>query len=419
MRFGYKIIPAEGPKAATLVTDHAAIMVRLQGGSIMTLQKDWVPDNDYESLQDTVGQETLCAHLAEMKKVTGIPALDNHPSVWQVNYGFLEIIPGTHLTNNGDKLWLHIMVVDVSGRVETRMNEKVALTVSGLANRDAFLRALVEGDPVFPTVASLKLARKIKYQERTEGEGDTNQGDEERSTTFVNITILEAAPQDPAQRRTNTVRQLIPFMRSLTTLPAAILPAALHMLIQSNIYPCLVQYPSENLEPQACQKAWVIVKANTKSKCTEDPPYVVTTEDVEDALAIDAPPLEGSDPMAKKYKLVSMCNKEGRTSLMLTPSHGKPAFALAVITAVNATTLFAETVETFSKDDKDAMLMSIRQEMTLAVALMENASKGSEALWSDTTSPLAASRCRHLGKSPTGPELDAMDARPKKCIRTD
>ena len=90
--------------------------------------------DDY--LQNTNGQETLCAHLAVSSKRTGIAALDNTTSVWQVSWVFHTIIPGSHLTTAGDKLWLNIMCQDVSGRVEARMSQKIALEVSGHATKE-------------------------------------------------------------------------------------------------------------------------------------------------------------------------------------------------------------------------------------------------------------------------------------------
>ena len=56
------------------------------------------------------------------------------------------------------------------------------------------------------------------------------------------------------------------------------------MLMQSKLYPLVVQYPVPNLEAQPCKKIWVIIKATKQSKCTEEPPYQVTTNDVEDVL---------------------------------------------------------------------------------------------------------------------------------------
>ena len=98
-------------------------------------KKQWRPSegNDEKFLEKTA-QETLCAHLDSMTQRTGIAALDDTPSVWQTNWTFASIMPGPHLTTAG-KLWLKLMLQDVSGRVEARMGEKVALELSSHTNK--------------------------------------------------------------------------------------------------------------------------------------------------------------------------------------------------------------------------------------------------------------------------------------------
>ena len=93
---------------------------------------------------------------------------------------------------------------------------------------------------------------------------------------------------------------------------------------------------------------------------------------------------------------------------MLTPSHGKHVHALAVITAVHGNTLYAENVETLQRDEKDDLAKAIRREMTLATRLVQHTLSGKDTKWDEITSPIASSRCRALGRSPTGPELAAL-----------
>ena len=151
-------------------------------------------------------------------------------------------------------------------------------------------------------------------------------------------------------------------------------------------------------------------KSRTKSKCTDEFPYTGTTEDVEDGLdamqTLMGTNLSASPP---EYRLVSICNKEARSSLTLTPAHGKHVFALAVVTSIQDNTLCAETVETIQKDEKNSLTMTMRQEMALAVDLIKHASTGVATPWTDTTSPLCAPPCRALSKSPTGPELEPIE----------
>ena len=415
MRGWYHIIPADTPgdaRGLKLTQDHASIMAAKANQTVVVLQKEYVP-GEYSKLIQEEGQETFCAHLAELRQRTGLAALDDTTTVWQTNWIFHTIMPGTHLTKAGDKLWLNIMCQDVSGRVEVQMNEKVALEVSGRDTKEEVLQALTDGDAIFPTVMTLKVARTIKVQSQAE------HGDEQ---VYVNINVVAAAAQDTSMPRTTSIMQLVPILRSLTSMPNAILPTALNMLRPSTVYPLQVQYPVPDLNAQPCNRVWILIKATKKSKCTDEFPYTVTTDDVEDVL-------EGMDNLGvtspkkqeaiAKYKLVSICNKEARTSLTLTPAHGKHVFALALITSAQQQTLFAETIETVQKDDKDKLSMIMQQEMALAVQLIKQTAKGKAVSWTETISPIAASRCRALGKSPTGPSMDPLEASPAKVPRTE
>ena len=109
--------------------------------------------------------------------------------------------------------------------------------------------------------------------------------------------------------------------------------------------------------------------------------------------------------------------KGARTSLTLTPAHGKHVFALAVITSAQENTLYAETVEQIQKDEQKNLVMAMRQEMALAVDLIKHTSIGIAAPWTEETSPLAASSCRVLGESPTGPDLDPIEPTQAKIPR--
>ena len=112
--------------------------------------------------------------------------------------------------------------------------------------------------------------------------------------------------------------------------------------------------------------------------------------------------------------MITMCNKENRSALMLTPTHGKHVYALAVITAVHGNTLYAENVETLQLVDKENLAKAIRQEMTLVTQLLQHTSVNKGAEWNETTYPLVSARCRALGRSPTGPELDSLNIHASK-----
>ena len=179
------------------------------------------------------------------------------------------------------------------------------------------------------------------------------------------------------------------------------------MLMPSKLYPLLVQYQIADITVQSCKKVWVLIKATKQSTCTDEPPYQVTTDGVEDVFDA-AEPDAASEKTKRTYKIISMCNKNNRTSLMLAPAHGKHVYALVVITAIRDDTVYAAIVESVQRDEKEQLAKAIRQEMTFATRLMQHTIGCKTTPWDETTSPLASSRCRVLGRSPTGPELDAL-----------
>ena len=80
--------------------------------TVRLLEEKWEASN--ETFVGQPGQETFCAHLADMAKPTGISALDDKPTLWQANWIFPTIEPGT-MTNDKGKLWLTVILQDLTG----------------------------------------------------------------------------------------------------------------------------------------------------------------------------------------------------------------------------------------------------------------------------------------------------------------
>ena len=77
------------------------------------------------------------------------------------------------MVNDKGGLWLTVNFEDFTGQTTVNMNEKKALALSGRKDKDAFLQAVNDGDPVFPTVLSAKIVRKLKtltQEESTDGQ---------------------------------------------------------------------------------------------------------------------------------------------------------------------------------------------------------------------------------------------------------
>ena len=257
MKSGYLIKPATGTKATELVRDYASIMLTKETSSIRTLETKW--ESSAETYVGQPAQETFCAHLADMAKPTGISALDAQPTLWQTNWVFPTLHAGTMVNEKG-KLWLNVILEDLTGQVTVTMDEKTALSLSERVDKDTFLKAVSDGDPVFPTLLSVKMVRKL----RTVSLEDTQQ-----ETIFVNNHIIEVSRQNPELVRTDTCLNLIGILRTSAAMSSAILPASLRMVISSKLYPLLVQYTALPLAAQPCKKVWVLIKATKKSICTD------------------------------------------------------------------------------------------------------------------------------------------------------
>ena len=79
-----------------------------------------------------------------------------------------------------------------------------------------------------------------------------------------------------------------------------------------------------------------------------------------------------SQPNAKDtYRMITMCNKDNRSTLMLTQSHGKHVYA-----------------ESLQRDDKNHLAKAIGQEMTLVTRLLVySGSSGCTAMISRSSLP--------------------------------
>ena len=412
---GYLIKPATGARAEALMRERDSILTKNSNMSVRILENKWEPSQ--ESFVGKPAAETFCAHLADMAKPTGIQALDDKPTLWQTNWSFGTIQQGSMLNEKG-QIWLNLILQDLTGQTKVTLDEKAALSLSGGLTKESFLQSVNDGDPVFPTILSAKIVRKLKTLTQ-----ESEPREEQQGITYVNNHVIEISRQDETNNRSSTSQELLNIIRTSATMSTSILPVSLSMLTPSVIYPLLVQYPAEGMHPQPCRKIWILLKVTKKSVATPNEPYQVITDDVEDVLETDtstAGQQSSSRTKTKaKYKMISMCKKENQNTLMLSPTHGKPLYALAVITAVHDNTLFAENVESLQQDDKDKYAKAMKQEMLLVTHLLNHTSSGKTIEWNETTSPLTSSRCRSLSKSPTGPDLDLLELHEAKKQRTE
>ena len=110
---------------------------------------------DYEN---EPGAQTLCKLLSDLAATTDIEKLNEKPTLWQANW--VEVgwpMGDTLLKKDGSQLWFQTSLRDLSGQVvNVWMNEKSALSLSQLADRESFLQCFEEGNQLFPIVSAVK-----------------------------------------------------------------------------------------------------------------------------------------------------------------------------------------------------------------------------------------------------------------------
>ena len=219
--------------------------------------------------------ETFCAHLTDVRVPTGVPDMDSATTMWQMNWVTATVAATDTMLNKDGKILAQIDLSDVTGTVRARMPETVALQLSAAADTDAFLRSATDGDPVFPTMLSVKIART----QRTVSMPADSAGADTHNNAYVNYTIIDACPQPKDHVRSKSALELGALLRHLSTMTSAVTPARLSAPVHSKAHPLSIQYNTAQLP---CMTAWTIVMTKAKSSCTQQPPFVVTTQDVMD-----------------------------------------------------------------------------------------------------------------------------------------
>ena len=98
---------------------------------------------------------------------------------------------------------------DVTGTVQARLPEAVALPLSGQAGISEFLAAVTAGDPVLPTMLSVKIARRQRTDDSSQAQGDGAD-----TPIYMNYRITQATAQPKENRRSQSALTHVPFLRT-------------------------------------------------------------------------------------------------------------------------------------------------------------------------------------------------------------
>ena len=374
------------------------------------------PQQEKETLQTTFsplthkdytnekGSETLCALLRNMDESTDIvKSIDENPTLWQGNWMEVTWPSGPELlTKDQTRLWFKTCLRDVSGsKMDVWMTEQSALALSGLADKDKFLKSWEDGEQTFPIMASVKITRTLQ---KPDGVGQP-EGTADRLT---NLTIVHASDQPFGEAPTQATVNLIHFLKDTTDDTSCILPAALHMIKESACYNFEVVYPSgcggiDQAMP--CQKIIALVRSTEKS--VPDPnvkmaegTFKLVTSNVECFLSSD-----DSHLASRKYSLTATCSMLNLPGFRLDPVRGKPQHALITITAKLGDNFVVETVQLLDAEGAAQAKESLTKLQFLAMNIQAR-DKKRQVAWTEEACPVQAKKCRILGRSGTDAAIE-------------
>ena len=286
-----------------------------------------------------------------------------------------------------------------------RVNEASALQLAQVSSKEEFLAQHDACKQTFPVMATVKILREMVKQ-KDAGRGGSHSAQESRE--YINFTVVNALDQPLHERPTQATLTLLPLMPHVDHDSACILPSALHNVKACSHYAFQVRAPTGADTPPLmipCQRIISLVKS-TRSSLTQPlgTGFKVVTRDIEDMLGDDLK--DSPSRTTPKFVLSSTCTLENLTVYKLDAPRGGAQHALVTITSKIDDFFVVDQVQLLSEDQAAKAKQSLSQLLQLAIRMNQQDFKRNRP-WDDTLSPVQAKRCRILGRSPTGPPIDA------------
>ena len=177
---GAQLISAAQALRATPQEERETLETTFSPGS-----KDYTPE---------LGTESKSALLRSMTSSSNVKAIDENPTVWQLNWVQVAWPAGSTVCRNDKQaLWFKTVITDIHGsKDDVWMDERSALALSSLENMQAFVLAWEAGDQTFPIMASVKVVRTM---DQLGGASQPANAEEKRSAKFV-IVQADTQPFD-------------------------------------------------------------------------------------------------------------------------------------------------------------------------------------------------------------------------------
>ena len=389
------LVKAVGPRAdalAQVATSLQSVPQEMRD----VLQQSSVEHRDYAS---ETGAQTLCKLLADLAVTTDVQKLNEKPTLWQANWVEVEWPRGeTLLRKDGSALWFQTSLRDISGQVaNVWMNEKTALSLSQLDDKEAFVESFEQGRQLFPIMSSVKVIREVRSSQDTGGVSQP--ADATKANQVVNLVVVHGEDQPWSEAPTKAALEMIPLIRDLKDDTSAILPAGLHMLETSPHYAFRVACNQVILP---CQKILALVRSSKNS--TPSPlgtGFKLITPGIEDLLSTEDP---SGQAQHKKHTLSAICTMSNLPQYRLDAPRGGTQDALVTVTARTDDSFVVESVQLLSSDEAAKVKHSLLQLLHLAIHIHGRDRKRAVD-WSDEISPITFRKCSRVGRCPTDAPL--------------
>ena len=344
--------------------------------------------------------QMLCKLLSDLTAITDIQKFEEKPTLWQLNWVEVAWPTGdTLLKKDLSALWFQTSLRDISGQVlNVWMDEKSALSLAQLDDKEAFLQANTEGKQLFPIMASVKVTRAAREVKTSEEASDVPQL---AGAKTVRLVVVHGNDQPWDEAPTKATLELLPMMRDFRDDTSAILPAPLHMVESSPHYAFTVTCtPPGGSDPliMPCQKVLALIRSSKNSKPTSiGDGFKLVTPEVEDLLHLGEP----TNQSPSKYTLSAMCTLENLPAYRLDPPRGGCQHALVTITCKTADAFIVESVQLLNAEEALLASHSLQQMLYLAMHIHSRDRKRAAVEWTEDFSPFAARKCSRLGRYPT------------------
>ena len=319
-------------------------------------------------------------------------------------------------TNDGDRLFPTVRVIDHSGKITTRMREKAALELSGLSSKEEFADLASKGALNFPILCSMRIA--VRKKQKSEGEAEDR----------LDAIIVEATQQDLCLRAMPNASMdfLSQLMLALPADPTRMVVAPVSAVRHARHTGMVVEWSSSTHLQASCVLSLVAHVGRSTMKTLSGGTKLISAGGWNVPFEEVTTPEEGAPEHADKKiagELASYCTNDNVQDYTLTGRNPKePMYAMIIISGVQETsgvsTFMVDKVNTHMVDKNNiSMIRSLFRKLARISCTPERPEKPNKSPeWSPDQTPYAAKKARRLSQSPTDQNMPSPRKMPAPVI---